>query len=39
MCNACSTLSVDTSEAFTSRTIDIANSGALALMVSIGHRT
>jgi len=39
MCNACSTLNVEASEAFAGRMIDIASSGALALMVSIGHRT
>jgi len=39
MCNACSTLNVEATEAFASRLIDVANSGALALMVSIGHRT
>ena len=39
MCNACSALNVDQSEAFAAKMMQIANSGALALMVSIGHRT
>ncbi|MHC4955283.1 MAG: class I SAM-dependent methyltransferase [Planctomycetota bacterium] len=39
MCNACSTLNVERSEEFAERMIGIANSGALALMVSVGHRT
>jgi len=39
MCNACSALNVEQSEAFAAKMMQIANSGALALMVSIGHRT
>ena len=39
MCTACNTLNTDASEAFAGRMIEIANHGALALMISIGHRT
>ena len=39
MCTACSTLNPEQSEAFAGRMIEIANHGALALMISVGHRT
>ncbi|MHC4940996.1 MAG: class I SAM-dependent methyltransferase [Planctomycetota bacterium] len=39
MCTACNTLNTAASEAFAGRMIEIANHGALALMISVGHRT
>ena len=39
MCNACNTLNVEQTEAFAGKMLGIANGGALALMISVGHRT
>jgi 2-polyprenyl-3-methyl-5-hydroxy-6-metoxy-1,4-benzoquinol methylase len=39
MCTACSTLDPQRTEAFAGRMVEIANHGALSLMISVGHRT
>lgn len=39
MCTTCNTLNTEASDAFAGRMLEIANHGALALMISVGHRT
>ncbi len=38
MCQACS-INVESSEAFAGKLVELLNGGALALMISVGHRT
>ncbi|MEM8882954.1 MAG: class I SAM-dependent methyltransferase [Planctomycetota bacterium] len=39
MCTSCTSLNAEQTEAFAGRMLEIANHGALALMISVGHRT